>query len=135
MHTPSARSVPESLDPGNPVREAVLQAAVARLDEYFGDRVQVAVEQLNRVGDWVFLHGRMHGAEGGRPYYAGTIYETRRHDGVMSDVYAVLLKKSEAGRPDDARSWRLSDYAIGPTDVTWLEWPDRHQAPPAVFGF
>ncbi|WP_370947966.1 hypothetical protein AB5J62_10345 [Amycolatopsis sp. cg5] len=135
MHTPSARSLPESLIPGDPVRDAVLQAAVARLDEYFGDRVQVAVEQLNIMGNWVFLHGRMHGTEGGRPYYAGTVYENRRQDGVMSDVYAVLLKKSDEGRPDVARSWRVSDYAIGPTDVAWMEWPDRHQAPPALFGF
>ncbi|MFD8492762.1 hypothetical protein [Amycolatopsis sp. NPDC059657] len=135
MYSPSARSVPEPLSPGDPVREAVLQAAIARLDESFGDRVQVAVEQLNRVGSWVFLHGRMHGVEGGRPYYAGTVYESRRLDGVMSDAYAVLLKKTEQGRPDDARSWRLSDYAIGPTDVAWLDWPDKHEAPRALFGF
>lgn len=136
MHNPSAPSVPESLGPGDSVREAVLQVATARLDEEFGDRVQVEVEHLNRIGPWVFLQGKMRGTESGRPYYAGTIYESRRLDGVMSDAYAVLLKKAgNAGADNDARSWRLFDHAIGPTDVAWLDWPDKHEVPRALFGF
>jgi hypothetical protein len=123
-------------NPDDSVREAVLQAATARLDDYFGDRVQVKVEHLNRIGPWVFLQGTMHGTEADRPYYAGTVYESRRADGVMSDVYAVLLKKTaDAAADNDARSWRLSDYAIGPTDVAWMTWPDEHEAPRELFGF
>ncbi|WP_410603694.1 hypothetical protein [Amycolatopsis sp. lyj-90] len=136
MYSPSARSFPVSLTPGDPVREAVLQAATARLDEYFGDRVRVEVEQLDRVGPWVFLQGTMRGTEAGRPYYDGTVYEARRADGVMSDVYVALLKKrDEAAADNDARSWRLSAYAIGPTDVAWLTWADDHEAPRTLFGF
>ncbi|MFD6070839.1 MULTISPECIES: hypothetical protein [Amycolatopsis] len=136
MYTPSARPVPVSLNPGDPVREAVLQAATARLDQEFGDRVQVAVEQLDRLGPWVFLQGTMRGTEPGRSYYAGTIYENKRADGVMSDVYVALLKKrSETGVDDDARSWRVANCAIGPTDVAWLTWPDEHEVPQELFGF
>ncbi|MEV6909152.1 hypothetical protein [Amycolatopsis sp. NPDC051071] len=136
MSTPSARSFPQALSPGDPVREAVLQAATARLYDAFGDRVRLAVERLDRIGPWVFLQGTMHGAEIGRPYYVGTGYEARRADGVMSDVYVALLKKTgEPGTDNDARSWRLSDHAIGPTDVAWLTWPDEHEAPRALFGF
>lgn len=136
MHTPSAQSVPQSLRSGDAVREAVLQAATVPLGEVFGDRVQVEVEHLNRVGSWVFLQGRMRGTDGGRPNYAGTAYESRQADGVMSDVYAVLLSKADDGGADhDARSWRLSEHAIGPTDVAWLTWPDKHAAPRALFGF
>ncbi len=135
MYTPSARSFPEALSPGDPVREAVFQAATARLDEEFGDRVRVDAQQFDRLGPWAFLQGTMRGAEIGRPYYAGTVYEARRSDGVMSDVYVALLKKSDMGADNDARSWRLSDFAIGPTDVAWLTWPDEHEAPRALFGF
>ncbi|WP_216206276.1 hypothetical protein [Amycolatopsis aidingensis] len=136
MNTPSAQSVPRPLDADDPVREAVLQAATAPLGAAFGDRVRVEVVQLNRIGPWVFLQGRMRGADGGRPSYAGTGYEARQADGAMSDVYAALLRKADnAGADHDARSWRLSDHAIGPTDVTWLTWPDEHEAPPALFGF
>ncbi|WP_116040785.1 hypothetical protein [Amycolatopsis palatopharyngis] len=136
MHTPSAQSVPQSLDPDDPVRKAVHHAATAPLREVFGDRVQVEVERLDRIGPWVFLQGRTRGADGGRPNYAGTVYESRRADGVMSDAYAVLLRKTDdAGADNDAESWRLSDQAIGPTDVAWLTWPDKHAAPRALFGF
>lgn len=136
MYTPSARPVPVALNPGDPVREAVLAAATARLDQEFGDRVQVAVEQLDRLGPWVFLQGTMRGTEPGRSYYAGTIYENKRADGVMSDVYVALLKKrSETNVDDDARSWRVANCAIGPTDVAWLTWPDEHEVPQELFGF
>ncbi len=136
MHDPSTRSISESLSPDSSVREAVLEAATARLDKAFGDRVQVKVERYNRVGPWVFVQGSMHSTDSDRPYYVGSAYEARRADGAMSDVYAVLLKKADDAGPDnDARSWRLSDYAIGPTDVAWLTWPDEHEAPRALFGF
>ncbi|RZQ60055.1 hypothetical protein [Amycolatopsis suaedae] len=127
MNTPSAHS----LGTGDPARQAVLRAATAPLDKAFDDRVRVEVEQLNRVGSWVFLQATMRDAGGGRPYYAGTGYEARRADGVMSDTYVALLRKSD----DDTRPWRLSDYVIGPTDVAWLTWPDKHEAPRELFGF
>ncbi|AGM04101.1 hypothetical protein AB0E55_11480 [Amycolatopsis keratiniphila] len=136
MYTPSARPFPVALNPGDPVREAVLQAATARLDEEFGDQVRVAVEQLDRLGPWVFLQGTMRPAQAGRPYWAGTIYENRRADGVMSDVYVALLKKkSETNVDDDPRSWRVANCAIGPTDVAWLTWPDDYEIPQELFGF
>lgn len=134
MHTPSAQSAPQSLEPGDPVREAVLRAATAPLDEVFGDRVQVVVNTLTRVGPWVFLQGRMHGPDGGRPNLAGTSYAARQADGVVSDVYVALLHK-EANAVADARSWRLIANAIGPTDVAWLTWPDEFEVPRALFGF
>jgi hypothetical protein len=131
MHTP----VPQSVGPDDPAREAVLRAATEPVDDAFGDRARVEVVHLNRIGSWVFLKGNLRGADGGPLNYAGTAYEARRADGVMSDVYAVLLRKADAASADDdARSWRLSDYAMGPTDVAWLTWPDKHEAPRELFG-
>ncbi|WP_410658818.1 hypothetical protein [Amycolatopsis sp. lyj-112] len=131
-----AQSFPESLGFDTSVREAIFEAATARLHKAFGDRVQVEVEHFDRIGPWVFLRGRMHGTDGERPYYAGTAYEARRADGTMSDVYVILLKKADDESADnDPRSWRLADYAIGPTDVAWLTWPDKHEVPRVLFGF
>ncbi|WP_037310405.1 hypothetical protein [Amycolatopsis orientalis] len=137
MYNPSARSAPASPISDHSVREAVLQAATARLGAAFGDRVRLEVEHLDRIGPWAFVQGQMRGTDSyGRPYYAGTGYEARRADGVMSDVYVALLKKTdEAGADNDVRSWRLANHSIGPTDVAWLTWPDEHDAPPALFGF
>ncbi|AXB46053.1 hypothetical protein [Amycolatopsis albispora] len=130
MHS---QSVPVGLEDDS-VRSAVLQAATAPLDEVFDDRVRLEVDQLNRVGPWVFLKGTMHGSDSGRPYYAGTVFEARRADGVMSDVYAVLLRSKESIVDNDARGWHVADYVIGPTDVAWLVWPDKHEAPRSVLG-
>jgi hypothetical protein len=32
-------------------------------------------------------------------------------------------------------TWRVLDHAIGPGDVAWLDWPQAHAAPRALFGF
>ncbi|TCP43446.1 hypothetical protein EV191_12260 [Tamaricihabitans halophyticus] len=133
MNTPSAES-PRSLDTTDPARAAVLQAATGPLDEVFGDRVRLEVDNVNRIGAWVFVRGTMRDAGGGGPYYAGSSYEARRADGAMSDVYAALLRKTDNTSTDnDARAWQLSDYAIGPTDVAWLPWSNKHSTPRSLF--
>lgn len=38
------------------------------------------------------------------------------------------------GFPVDG-SWVVLDHAIGPGDVAWLDWPQAHAAPRALFGF
>lgn len=136
MHNPSAPSAPQSLRPGDPVRDAVLQTASAPIFAAFDDRVRVTVERTDRVGPWVFVQGRMKGADGGRPDFSGTAYEKPASAGQMSTVYVALLKKiDDFTVDDDARSWRVADHAIGPSDVAWQTWPDDHAAPPALFGF
>lgn len=135
MDTPPTQPLPQSPAPDDPVREAVLHAATAPLRDAVGDRLQVQVERFNRVGSWVFLQGTMRGVDGGRPNYNDTVFESRRADGVMSDVYVALLAKADPTITDnDARSWRVADYAIGPTDVAWLPWSDKHDAPRTLFG-
>ena len=32
-------------------------------------------------------------------------------------------------------TWVVLDHAIGPGDVAWLDWPQAHAAPRALFGF
>ncbi|WP_028851105.1 hypothetical protein [Thermocrispum municipale] len=134
MHSPS-ESVPRVLGEDEPAREAIVQAAAAPLREAFGVRIRLDVERVNRLGPWVFVQGTMRGSDGGRPNYAGTSYQAAAADGTLSDTYAALLKKDENAVADaDVRSWRLLEYAIGPTDVAWLTWPDEHQAPRSVIG-
>lgn len=131
MNTPPAHSGPQSLGRDDAVREAVLRAAAAPLREAFGDRVQMTVDQLARVGPWVFLRGRMRDANGGRPDYSGTAYEKPAAAGQMSDRYVALLRESD----ERTAEWQLREHAIGPTDIAWEHWPDKHAAPPELFGF
>lgn len=132
MDTPSAQSIPQSLGPDTPdnaVRKAVLKAATAPLGEAFGDRVQVEVEQLDRIGPWVFLRGRLRDVAGGRPDFSGTAYEKPAAAGQMSDVYVALLRQSD----EHTTGWQLRAHAIGPSDIAWETWPRDHGAPTALF--
>jgi hypothetical protein len=118
-----------------PAREAIVQAATAPLREAFGVRIRLDVGQVNRIGPWVFVQGTMRARDGGPANYAGTVYQARSEDGALSDVFAALLKMDENAVSDtDVRSWRLLEYAIGPTDVAWLTWPDEHEAPRSLIG-
>lgn len=157
-----AQSTVSPQRPGDPGYDALLQAATEPLQARFGDAVRVDVERLDRLGRWAFLQGTMRAAEGGRPDYTGTPYAERAAQGGMSDVYVALLQATDA--PDDASpaptervldadedadeaeaasmttdrdavEWRLVDHAIGPSDVSWLTWPQTHAAPRQLFGF
>lgn len=127
---PSAQSTRHVLDAGDPARGAVLRAATAPLREAFGDRVQVQVQRLDRLGPWVFLQGKMRDASGGRPDFSGTAYEKPAAAGQMSDLYVALVRDSEGHTGE----WQLRAHAIGPSDVAWETWPRDHEAPSALFG-
>lgn len=49
----------------------------------------------------------------------------------------VEADAADAADVEDAPSlsWTVLDYAIGPADVAWLAWPERHAAPRHLFGF
>ena len=159
-----AQSTVSPQRPGDPGYEALLQAATEPVRAQFGDAIQVEVERLDRLGQWAFLQGTMHGADGGRPDYAGTPWAERAAAGGMSDVYVALLQATgpasddaaaaTSGRAlDDAEDagaadapsaqavdgepveWTLVDHSIGPSDVSWLTWPQAHAAPRQLFGF
>lgn len=131
MDNPSAQSTPQSLGPDDSVRNAVLEAATAPLREAFGDRIRVEVQRLDRVGPWAFLHGKMRGADGGRPNFSGTAYEKPAAAGQMSDIYVALLRDSG----EASAGWQVRARAIGPSDVAWQNWPDEHAAPRELFRF
>lgn len=157
-----AQSTVSPQRPGDPGYEALLQAATEPVRAQFGDAIQVEVERLDRLGQWAFLQGTMHGADGGRPDYAGTPWAERAAAGGMSDVYVALLQATGPATDDAAASgrvlddaedagaadapsaqavdgepveWTLVDHSIGPSDVSWLTWPQAHAAPRQLFGF
>lgn len=158
-----AQSTVSPQRPGDAGYDALLQAATAPLQAALGDTVRVDVERLDRLGRWAFLQGTMRAAEGGRPDLSGTRYAERASEGGMSDVYVALMQAKGASENDahelsdnevDTRSgaddldatnttdsgaepaeWILVDHAIGPSDVSWLTWPQDHAAPRQLFGF
>ena len=158
------QAAPRALQAGDDGYQELLDAATAPLHEVLGDRVVVDVERLDCLGRWAFLMGNMRTPGGERPDFRGTRYAEHAAAGSMSDLYVALLRRDPEGgvgedaepATDDAEAvgrtdapdaaegadcmelpgeWVLLDHAIGPGDVAWLEWPARHAAPRAVFGF
>lgn len=66
-------------------------------------------------------------------------------DQAASAAPAAAAESDQAGSADSdagdgdgfpaGGSWTVLDYAIGPGDVAWLDWPQQHAAPRALFGF
>lgn len=140
MHTPFAHAAVQPLSADDPARKAILETATGPLRAAAGDRILLQADQVDRMGPWVFVLGTMRDAGGGRPDFSGTDLAERAAAGGLSDVYVALLRASaepeEAASTDDAGGhWELLDHAIGPGDVAWLDWPQRHAAPRGLFGF
>ena len=63
-------------------------------------------------------------------------------DAAASAAPAEAAARDQAGDPigdedgvPSGGTWVVLDYAIGPGDVAWLDWPQTHAAPRALFGF
>lgn len=161
MNPAFAQAAPRQMHSGDTGYALLLEAASAPLHARLGDGVSLQVERLDRLGNWAFVLGTMRAAGGGRVDYQGTPFAEAAAQGGMSDVYVALLRREpdaddanqaaaaapaaaaardQAGDGDDdagfpAGSWTVLDYAIGPGDVVWLDWPQEHAAPRALFGF
>jgi hypothetical protein len=179
MNPSFAQAQPLTMHPGDAGYEVVLEAATAPLRESLGERVELEVERMDRIGDWAFVLGNMRAPGGGRPDLSGTRFEEASGQGSISDLYVALLRREattsaggrtigdaadaapgaspaapaaaaardQAGIPaesgpaaNDAAfptggTWTVLDHAIGPGDVAWLDWPQEHAAPRALFGF
>ena len=107
-------------------RAAILDAARAPVVKRLGKPVKFVVRRLERQGDWAFLIAAMQD-ESGRPIsYVGTPLASAEAEGMVSKDYAALLRRSGG-------QWRVVDDALGPTDVAWADWPEKHGAPRALF--
>lgn len=170
MNPSFAQAAPRPMHAGETGYDIVLEAASAPLHEALDDaRVELDVERMDRIGNWVFLLGNMRAPGGGRPDFSGTRFADAAEQGAMSDLYVALLRRepdaastasdasdapAEAAAQDQAGlqpdneapamdevgfppggTWVVVDHAIGPGDVAWLEWPQEHAAPRALFGF
>ncbi|MBO9623383.1 MAG: hypothetical protein J7500_11800 [Sphingomonas sp.] len=120
-------SVAASLAQGGPVdRVAILDSARAPATKRLGKPVKFKVRTIRREGDWAFVIAAMVDAAGRPISYAGTPLASAEAEGAVSKDFVALLRLS-GGR------WRVVDHALGPTDVAWMDWADKHGAPPSLF--
>lgn len=128
MNVTFAQTTPQPIRPGDAEFDTLVGIAKAPAEQDLDQVVQIEVETLDRLGPWVFLLGKMRGIDGGPLTLENTPYAEAAAEGGISDAYVALLRK-------DADTWTVVDHAVGPTDVIWLDWPQEHAAPRALFGF
>ena len=108
------------------LRTALLDTARKPVSEALGKPVLFKVRELRATGRWAFLLADMEERGGGPVSYSGTSRAEAAQHGMVSRVYAALLRQ-------DQDKWVVVDSAIGPTDVAWESWPAKYGAPESLF--
>ncbi|MFO1434687.1 MAG: hypothetical protein U1F76_32155 [Candidatus Competibacteraceae bacterium] len=112
--------------PSSAERSAILDSLRAAVQKELKKPVTFKVEQLKVQGSWAFMHGVPLQPNGKRMNYRDTPYQEAIEQGMFDDWICALLQKRQ-GR------WRTVTYSLGATDVPYLDWSRKYQAPSALF--
>jgi len=113
---------------GSAERAAILDTLRPPVEQKLKQKVVFVVNTINVLGNWVFVDGRLRTPEGKVPNWKNTPYAQAAQYGAQSDGISALLRRSGNG-------WRITTYAIGCTDVCYVDWWKRYKAPKAVFPY
>jgi hypothetical protein len=131
--SPAPQKAPEAA-PTPPVAAApeesvVLAALTARLKEQLGAPLKLDPETVAVDGDWAWIVAAPRSTEGGPLDFSKTKLAGALEQGVMdANGNAYGLLRREGG------TWTVKEAVVGPTDVAWLDWPQKHGVPPALLG-
>ena len=106
---------------GDPARRALLDTVRPAVEIDVQGPVEFVVDDLRREGEWAFFAGGMQ-HPGGVPIVCPRTRFADECD--FMDGFSVFALLREEGP-----RWRLVDLMVGPTDVGWADWPERHGAP------
>lgn len=123
---PSAAAAPIEVGVGDPRRAPLLAALKAALSEDLGQPVTLRVDLLREQGGWAFASVRPRTATGRPIDFLRTRYAERQRDGLLDGdgTYALLAQRGGA--------WKVVQFDLGPTDVSWAAWPEEFGTPTAV---
>ena len=115
-----------NVNPGSPERKQIADALRTVVEKELNKPVVFRIDALNVQDDWAFLRGVPLQKSGRRMDYRGTRYQAMIDAGTFDDWICALLRKERG-------SWRLVTHEIGATDVPFVDWSDRYQAPKGIF--
>lgn len=107
-------------------RKAILSALRVPVEKDFKQKIVFVVDTLNSNGSWAYIGGTPQKPGGGNPDLAGTKFA--EYEDAYDHNFFGLLRKTGG-------KWRVVTYAIGCTDVCWLDWATTHKAPKAIFPY
>jgi len=113
-------------DKGSPERKAILDALRTPVERDLKQKVVFVADTFNVFGNWAFVSGTPQRPDGKRPDYSITKYADAVESGAFDNNLFALLRKT-------GNKWKVTVYAIGCTDVCYLDWRRRYKAPKAVF--
>jgi hypothetical protein len=111
----------------NPERDAMTAALAPRVEAEIGQPVSFTVNTMRVENDWAWLVTQPWTPAGTQIDWSQTRYAERAAEGVLDGggtTYALLRRENG--------QWRVVDFAVGPTDVAWADWPQRHGAPASL---
>lgn len=111
----------------DPERDAMAAALATAATPAIGIPVSFTVTTKRVDGDWGWLIAQPWTPEGAAIDWSTTRYATQAQEGALDGggtTYALLHRENG--------EWRVVDFAVGPTDVAYADWPQRYGAPPAL---
>src|SRR5687768_15149580 len=111
---------------GSAERKAILDALRLPVERQLKQKVVFVADSFKVQGTWAFVSGEPQSPSGGEPSYRGTPYWEQKDQGAFDNNFFALLRKTGG-------KWRVVKYAIGCTDVCYLDWWSLHKAPKAIF--
>lgn len=113
---------------GSTERTAILAVLRVPVEKELKQKIQFSVENFKSNGTWAFLSGDPQNMKGGRPNYKGTEYQEAIDADMFDNNFFALMKKTSG-------KWKVVTYAIGCTDVCYLNWWKEYKAPKAIFPY
>lgn len=109
---------------GSPERKLILDALRIPVERDLKQKIVFVADDFKVQGDWAFVSGRPTTPAGENPNLNNTAWDGQED---MFDHNFFGLLRKRAGK------WRVVAYALGCTDVCYLDWWSRYKAPKAVF--
>lgn len=113
---------------GSAERTAILGALRTPIERQLKQKIVFVTDNFSVQGTWAFVSGTPQAPSGGPPDYRGTVFQEAKEAGAFDNNFFALLRKTSG-------KWRVVKYAIGCTDVCFVDWWRRYRAPKAIFPY
>lgn len=112
---------------GSALRSDILNALRPAIEREIGGHVSFVVHTLRVMDRWAYVSADPVRPDGHPIDWRTTKFRRDVEADMFSGLVLALLRRGDAGQ------WAVADYALGPTDVAWVDWIDEHKAPAALF--